>query len=277
MTDTVNNQPIENKLWEEKNSIEQPKKSDSKTTQNECVIIGNIKNLNNSEHLNDTIGKKMENVISGIYKIINKINGKYYVGSSNNLKLRLYNHRMELRGNRHKNKYLQNAWNKCGEKNFDFVIIEITSPENRIAIEQKYLNICNGNRNISYNIGKSAIAPMEGRHHTSEAIEKIIKANKKRLPMPIERRIKQSNLMKGRYAGTKNPNYGRKHTIEEKQKMVRTDYKIYNFYNSKTNVYFTGTRAEFIEKFNIKRSLLCELLKCRICAAKGWHLIYPIQ
>ena len=33
-------------------------------------------------------------------------------------------HRSLLRNNKHFNQYLQNAWNKYGEKNFEFVVIE---------------------------------------------------------------------------------------------------------------------------------------------------------
>jgi hypothetical protein len=53
--------------------------------------------------------------ISGIYKIINKINNKYYVGSS-----------------KHINPHLQNAWNKYGQNNFDFVITEECSSNKKV-------------------------------------------------------------------------------------------------------------------------------------------------
>jgi hypothetical protein len=64
-------------LWEEKNSIE-PEKSCLNNNATEANDI--IKNTNNCLTKNpcDDTGK-----ISGIYKIVNKINGKYYVGSNN--------------------------------------------------------------------------------------------------------------------------------------------------------------------------------------------------
>ena len=66
--------------------------------------------------------------ISGIYKIINKINGKYYVGSSVNIKdypnNRWSRHIADLNANRHHNDYLQRAWNKYGQDAFEFIIIE---------------------------------------------------------------------------------------------------------------------------------------------------------
>ena len=59
-----------------------------------------------------------------IYKIINRVNDKFYVGSTVNKKVRFREHRKQLRGNRHHCKHLQAAWNKYGEVKFDFVVVE---------------------------------------------------------------------------------------------------------------------------------------------------------
>ena len=66
----------------------------------------------------------------GIYKIENKINGKFYIGQSIDIKTRWYNHRKDLNGNRHYNEHLQNAWNKYGENQFIFSIIEECTVDN---------------------------------------------------------------------------------------------------------------------------------------------------
>jgi len=66
----------------------------------------------------------MEEKICGIYRITNTVNGKSYVGQSVDVKSRISHHRSELRNNRHENSYLQNAWNKYGEENFTFEILE---------------------------------------------------------------------------------------------------------------------------------------------------------
>lgn len=62
--------------------------------------------------------------ISGIYCIENKINGKKYIGLSNNIYKRWSYHLEDFEAHRHKNIHLQRAWNKYGEKNFEFSIIE---------------------------------------------------------------------------------------------------------------------------------------------------------
>jgi len=78
--------------------------------------------------------------ISGIYKIVNKVNGKYYIGSSKNIKRRWSGHKVKLNKNEHFNSHLQNSWNKYGKENFEFLIVEKVSEEKRIETEQKYLN-----------------------------------------------------------------------------------------------------------------------------------------
>lgn len=60
----------------------------------------------------------------GIYMIRNKINGKIYIGQSNSIEQRLKSHQYELNKNKHANKHLNRAWNKYGENNFEFKIIE---------------------------------------------------------------------------------------------------------------------------------------------------------
>ncbi len=73
----------------------------------------------------------------GIYSIENKINHKVYIGQSHNIKVRWRHHRSDLNNNRHHNIRLQNAWNKYGQKAFQFKIIEQTDAEN-LDNRQKY-------------------------------------------------------------------------------------------------------------------------------------------
>jgi group I intron endonuclease len=62
---------------------------------------------------------------SVIYKIINSVNNKFYIGSTNNQYERFRTHRNKLRNNKHHTKHLQAAWNKYGEDAFIFHVIEI--------------------------------------------------------------------------------------------------------------------------------------------------------
>ena len=51
---------------------------------------------------------------SGIYQILNKVNGKSYVGQTDDFEIRERNHRNSLRANKHFNKHLQSSWNIYG-------------------------------------------------------------------------------------------------------------------------------------------------------------------
>ncbi|MBE6492865.1 MAG: hypothetical protein E7Z82_08015 [Methanobrevibacter sp.] len=77
--------------------------------------------------------------IIGIYCIRNKINGKRYIGRSKDILNRWRMHRRELNSNKHKNDYLQNAWNKYGEDNFEFEILELCGPEDLNELEIHYI------------------------------------------------------------------------------------------------------------------------------------------
>ena len=74
----------------------------------------------------------------GIYKIVNLINNKVYVGQTKeSFRRRFWLHRWELKNNKHPNKHLQNSWNKYGEDNFIYEVLEICAPDN-LDEKEKY-------------------------------------------------------------------------------------------------------------------------------------------
>lgn len=106
---------------------------------------------------------------SGIYAIVNRINGKRYVGSSSELKARLRAHKGRLKSNYHPNPHLQAAWNKYGSEAFDFIVLEYVHPEFLLDIEQKYID----KNKRGYNLSKWADAPTRGTHRTPETKAKL--------------------------------------------------------------------------------------------------------
>ena len=58
-----------------------------------------------------------------------KVSDKKYIGSTTDIKRRLKDHRSSLKYGHHKNKILQNAWNKYGESSFCFTIVEVIESE----------------------------------------------------------------------------------------------------------------------------------------------------
>lgn len=141
-----------NNLWDEKNLIEQ-KNNYLKCKESEPNDTINITEIDLMKNQCKNIGK-----ISGIYKIINKIDGKYYVGSSKNINIgrdcRFKSHLRYLKSNKHKNDYLQYAWNKYKKDSFEFKIVEIVDINNQslLEIEQKYLDIAKNEREKTYNL-----------------------------------------------------------------------------------------------------------------------------
>ena len=94
----------------------------------------------------------MEKII-GIYKIINKVNQKVYVGSSIDIKSRIRNHKSDLRGNRHHCSHLQYAYNKYGESNFEAKVIERCDREVLLERERYWMEYLGANdKNYGYNL-----------------------------------------------------------------------------------------------------------------------------
>lgn len=97
---------------------------------------------------------------SGIYQIRNLVDGKIYVGSAFNLLKRRAQHRCRLNSKNHGNCHLQNAWNKYGENNFVFEVLEFIPLDNEILKKRETyyiqkLNVCD--RSIGYNLSPDAL------------------------------------------------------------------------------------------------------------------------
>ena len=95
--------------------------------------------------------------ISGVYQIVNELNGHRYIGSSKNIQHRILTHRSSLRRNNHHSIYLQNAFNKYGEDKFYIQILEKCENVRStiLFLEQKYLDL-----NPEYNISDTATCPI---------------------------------------------------------------------------------------------------------------------
>jgi len=250
-------------------------KKENSTINVECNITGTTSNWREKVGLNDTI----EENLCGIYKIINKINNKYYVGSSLNIlgepHGRFYQHKAHLKCQRHYNKHLQSAWNKYSSENFDFIIVEETLPIIDILLEteQKYLETAKLEKNKCYNKSFTSSGP-----DWSE-----------------ENRSKRSLLISGKnnpnygngdkIRGNKNPFYNKKHNSETKILMSKNhiDYRgnnhprhkkeIHELFHELTGESFHGTQYEFYTKYkNISVSSVSNLFNRKTSKVKGWTI-----
>lgn len=140
----------------------------------------------------------------GIYRITNLKNNKSYIGKTElSFGDRWDSHRALLRGNKHYNSALQEDWNRYGEENFEFAILEkVDSAERLNELEIKYISAFR-DREQGYNIHDGGDIPhMLGKHLSEETKRKIGEKNR-------------TNMM------------GRKASEETKRKMSEAQIKRY--------------------------------------------------
>ena len=148
-----------------------------------------------------------------IYKIINLVNDKFYVGSTNNKNERFRTHRNKLRRGVHHCAHLQASWNKYGEEKFAFkVIAHVPDGESLQDAEDAWL-ISNVGKAHCYNAGLRSGAPMRG----------IQKERHPNFGKPVTEEQKQqiSQTLKDFYAQDyfNHPRVGKQHTEETKAKI----------------------------------------------------------
>ena len=79
--------------------------------------------------------------LSGVYSITNTIDNKSYFGNSIYIYGRWNGHRHTLRNGIHKNKELQESWDKYGENSFIFkVLVVIKDEDELIRLEQWFID-----------------------------------------------------------------------------------------------------------------------------------------
>jgi len=86
----------------------------------------------------------------GIYSWVNKVNGKFYIGSGNSLYLRISDYYQNWYIISRSNLYIVKAFIEYGIKNFSLVILEYSNSENLILCEQKWINLLKPEYNIKY-------------------------------------------------------------------------------------------------------------------------------
>lgn len=109
---------------------------------------------------------------SGIYKIVNKTNGKCYVGSAVNFYQRWHTHKSDLKLGKHHSKHLQRAWNLHGEESFEFEVIEEVEKELLIQREQYWIDLLSAYGENGYNTNPKAGSSL-GVVRSRETREKI--------------------------------------------------------------------------------------------------------
>jgi group I intron endonuclease len=133
---------------------------------------------------------------SGIYKIYNTLNNKFYIGSAVNFRKRFNKHISDLRKNKHHSLLLQNSYNLHGHEHFRFVILEIIDNKSDLSVrEQYYLDLLNPNDpNIGYNICSIVGSRLGVTINEETRLKKSIKQREVMSRPDVIEKIRKSNL-----------------------------------------------------------------------------------
>lgn len=161
-------------------------------------------------------------MVTGIYKILNIINNKVYIGSAIDIKKRWRDHKWCLKHNKHHNLHLQSAFNKYGINSFQFSIILETTIENLLINEKELIIKYNAFDNeFGYNVNDPEHNFLN-RKHTNLTKELL-----------SQQKMGIKNPMFGK-TGKKHPNFNKKFSEESRCKMSKSKLGIPT--NRQTNV-----------------------------------------
>ena len=105
---------------------------------------------------------------SGVYRIVNTIDNKVYIGSSKSLSRRLAAHIRRLEAGNHHSPHLQRAWSKHGRDAFLFEKIEDAPPKELVEREQYWIDQYQSfDKNRGYNVSPTAYSSL-GRKDSPE-------------------------------------------------------------------------------------------------------------
>jgi group I intron endonuclease len=230
-------------------------------------------------------------VRTGVYIIQNIITGAVYVGStSHDFRIRFKTHRKQLRDGRHDNPYLQNAWNKYGEDNFDFLIVEPLddSLEVILTAEQRWINAYRNNPDVDcYNIRLEANSS-RGIKRSPHWINKLVERNQERFDGfigPDECEYRDIVNLKD-FCRKHGLNYGNMHQvangkrrhhkgwrhIDNPQKMIQRRGQRRRFIAPNGEVYLTTDFTLFCREHGLEHSAMVAVAKGERKHHKGWRV-----
>jgi len=162
---------------------------------------------------------------TGVYCLVNKINGNIYIGTSTNIAVRMRNYLNTtfLKNKKNKNMPIIQALCKYGLDNFALLIVETVDVENLAIRETYYIT----HLLPHYNVLKQGYSSI-GYKHTEDIKKMLSDLAKNRIHSE-----KTKVLISRALVGENNPFYNKNHSIESKLRMIEANsaYSLY-IYNS---------------------------------------------
>ena len=183
-----------------------------------------IKIYNNFKEAKDQI-KKDQKGKTGVYCLVNLINGHIYIGSSVNLAVRMSNYlnTTYLKNRKNNNMPIIQALLKYGQENFAILIVEYVDIENLSVRETFYIT----HFLPYYNVLKQGYSSLGYKH--TEATKKLLSE----LAQNKVHSEKTKSLISKALVGENNPFYNKSHSMDAKLRMIEANsaYPVY-IYNS---------------------------------------------
>ena len=206
----------------------------------------------------------------GIYIIENLITKEFYLGSSRNLKHRWSSgHKQHLIKNNHTNLHLQRSWNKYGNNNFIFTIIENCSIANLYKLEQLYLDFLFPSKML-YNFNKIVGYYKNFNQKKDTKLKISLSMSGRTLTEEHKKNLSESKK------GKNNPQYGKRPWNLNKKysnpKISKSNSKkLWRFYNPDGKLYEFYNLTNFCKKENLHQGCMREVSVGNRSHHKKWR------
>ncbi|MEC3020616.1 GIY-YIG nuclease family protein [Bacillus cereus] len=201
----------------------------------------------------------------GIYTITNVENKKVYIGQSTNLEARENRHFWFLKQNRHPNDHLQKAFNKYGQDNFVFEIIEETTDTDLDKKEMYYISLLKSN-NRKYGYNKESGGSL-GKRHCEETRKMMSERQKKFANLP-EQKKRVSEWAKNRKRSEKERKLHRERVQGERSSLAKLSEE--NVREIKTALFLGIAPKELSNIFNVTFQTIYDIRNM-----KTWSHVLP--